>query len=269
MPYFTSMPVMDGSRAPNITDIIMNVTGGRIGGMAFMLFSDRLRNVIFCILGGVKMKKKTERILLEQKRLGYAQVAGLPPVYGLYGSVFPILIYALFTSSPQFVFGVDATPAALVGGTLASLGITGGSPEAMALVPVITLLTACWLFLFYFIKAGKLVNYISKPVMGGFISGIGCTIILMQIPKLFGGNAGTGELFVLLYHIWQELPSFHPLSAVLGAGCVVILQISRKKAPKVPMSVLLMAVGAGRTACSVGDAKACLAGFKAVFPQCG
>lgn len=240
--------------------------------MAFMLFSDRLRNAIFYILGGVKMKKKTERNLLEQKRLkqghlkndilsgivvallsipismGYAQVAGLPPVYGLYGSVFPILIYALFTSSPQFVFGVDATPAALVGGTLASLGITGGSPEAMALVPVITLLTACWLFLFYFIKAGKLVNYISKPVMGGFISGIGCTIILMQVPKLFGGNAGTGELFVLLYHIWQELPSFHPLSAALGAGCVVILQISRKKAPKVPMSVLLMAVGAGLTA---------------------
>ena len=275
--------------------------------MAFMLFSDRLRNAIFYILGGVKMKKKTERNLLEQKRLkqghlkndilsgivvallsipismGYAQVAGLPPVYGLYGSVFPILIYALFTSSPQFVFGVDATPAALVGGTLASLGITGGSPEAMALVPVITLLTACWLFLFYFIKAGKLVNYISKPVMGGFISGIGCTIILMQVPKLFGGNAGTGELFVLLYHIWQELPSFHPLSAALGAGCVVILQISRKKAPKVPMSVLLMAVGAGLTASfssgsiwgeaapggSGGNAKACLAGFTAVFPQCG
>ena len=180
--------------------------------------------------------------------MGYAQVAGLPVVYGLYGSVLPILVYALFTSSPQFVFGVDATPAALVGSTLASLEIASGSPEAIAIVPVITMVTACWLFLFFLLKAGKLVNYISKPVMGGFISGIGCTIILMQVPKLFGGNAGTGELFVLLYHIWQELSSFNLLSAALGVGTVVILQIARKKIPKFPMSVILMVVGAGLTA---------------------
>lgn len=184
--------------------------------------------------------------------MGYAQVAGLPAVYGLYGSVFPVLVYALITSSPQFVFGVDATPAALVGGTLAGLGIAGSSPEAAALVPVITLAVGCWLLLFFAIRAGKLVNYISGPVMGGFISGIGCTIILMQVPKLFGGNAGTGELFVLLRHIWQELPSFHPLSAALGIGCVLILQIAKKKLPRVPMSVILMAAGAGLTAlCSL------------------
>ena len=180
--------------------------------------------------------------------MGYAQVAGLPVVYGLYGSVLPVLVYALLTSSPQFVFGVDATPAALVGGTLAGLGIISGSQEAIAIVPVITMVTACWLLLFFILKAGKLVNYISKPVMGGFISGIGTTIILMQVSKLFGGNAGTGELFVLLYHIWQELASFNPLSALLGIGTVVILQIARKKVPKIPMSVIMMALGAGLTA---------------------
>jgi SulP family sulfate permease len=62
--------------------------------------------------------------------MGYAQVAGLPVVYGLYGSLLPILVFSLITSSPQFVFGVDATPAALVGATLASLGIVTGSGEA-------------------------------------------------------------------------------------------------------------------------------------------
>ena len=180
--------------------------------------------------------------------MGYAQVAGLPVVYGLYGSVFPILVYALFTSSPQFVFGVDAAPAALVGGTLASLEIAQGSQEAIAIVPVITMITACWLFIFYILKAGRLIKYISKPVMGGFISGIACTIILMQVAKLFGGNAGTGEVFILLYHIWQELSKFHFLSAVLGVGTVVILQIARKKAPKIPMSVILMAAGAAGSA---------------------
>ena len=166
--------------------------------------------------------------------MGYAQVAGLPVVYGLYGSVFPVLVYALITSSPQFVFGVDAAPAALVGGTLASLGIASGSPEAAAIVPVITMVTGCWLLLFFALRAGRLVNYISKPVMGGFISGIACTILLMQVPKLFGGDGVAGELFVLLYGIWRQLPSFHLLSAVLGVSTVVILQVAKRKRPRFP-----------------------------------
>ena len=55
--------------------------------------------------------------------MGYAQIAGLPAVYGLYGSVFPILLFALFSTSPQFVFGVDAAPAALVGSALLGMNI--------------------------------------------------------------------------------------------------------------------------------------------------
>ena len=77
--------------------------------------------------------------------MGYAQIAGLPAAYGLYGSLLPVLVYAFTTSSPQFVFGVDATPAVLVGGTLAALGVTTGSDEAMRLVPAITLVVAAWL----------------------------------------------------------------------------------------------------------------------------
>ena len=80
--------------------------------------------------------------------MGYAQIAGLPAVYGLYCSILPVLIYGLVTSSPQFVFGVDATPAALVGGTLATLGIVSGSEEAKAVVPSITLVAALWLLLY-------------------------------------------------------------------------------------------------------------------------
>lgn len=179
--------------------------------------------------------------------MGYAQVAGLPVTYGLYGSIVPILVYSLFTSSPQFVFGVDATPAALVGGALASLGVTAGTQEAMEIVPLITFVTACWLVLFYVIKAGRLVNYISTPVMGGFISGIGCTIILMQVPKLFGGSPGTGELFILLMNIGEQLEKFNLVSAILGFGTVVIILVAKKYIPKFPMSVVLMAVGAALT----------------------
>ena len=118
--------------------------------------------------------------------MGYAQIAGLPAVYGLYGSLLPILVFGLLTTSRQFVVGVDAMPAAMVGGFLAEMGIAAESDDALHLVPAIAICVALWFGVFYLFKAGRIVKYISAPVMGGFISGVGMTIILMQLPKLFG-----------------------------------------------------------------------------------
>lgn len=179
--------------------------------------------------------------------MGYAQIAGLPAVYGLYGSVLPILFFAVFSTSPQFIFGVDAAPAALVGSALLSMGIESGSEEAMRAVPVLTLFVALWLFAFSYMKAGKLVNYISAPVMGGFITGICTTIMLMQIPKLFGGSAGVGEFFELAVHIGESLEKLNLPSLLLGLFALFILLLSKKLIPKFPMAVLLMAAGACMT----------------------
>lgn len=179
--------------------------------------------------------------------MGYAQIAGLPAVYGLYGSVLPILFFAVFSTSPQFIFGVDAAPAALVGSALLSMGIESGSKEAMRAVPVLTLFVALWLFAFSYMKAGKLVNYISAPVMGGFITGICTTIILMQIPKLFGGSAGVGDFFELAVHIGESLEKLNLPSLLLGLFALFILLLSKKLIPKFPMAVLLMAAGACMT----------------------
>ena len=176
--------------------------------------------------------------------MGYAQIAGLPAVYGLYGSVFPILVFAFFSTSPQFIFGVDAAPAALVGSALISLHVESGSKEAMAVVPVLTFFVAVWLLAFYIMKAGKLVNYISAPVMGGFITGICTTIILMQLPKLMGGTAGTGELPELAVHIARTAKQINVPSLIMGIAALAILLLSKKRIPKFPMAVVLMAAGA-------------------------
>ena len=175
--------------------------------------------------------------------MGYAQIAGLPAVYGIYGSVFPILAFALFSTSPQFIFGVDAAPAALIGSALLSLNIELGSDEAIAAVPVMTFFVAVWLLAFYFMKAGKLVNYISAPVMGGFITGICTTIILMQIPKIIGGTSGTGEFFELAEHIFETGKHINIPSVIMGVIALVILLVSKKLIPKFPMAVVLMFAG--------------------------
>lgn len=147
--------------------------------------------------------------------MGYAEVSGLPPVYGLYGSVLPILFFAMFTTSPQFIFGVDAAPAAIIGAAAAGLGLQAQSPEAMSFIPMTALFAGCWLLLFFLLKAGKVVDYISTPVMGGFISGIAVTIILMQIPKILGGGSGTGELPELIRAIIEAV---HQINGASGAA---------------------------------------------------
>ncbi len=177
--------------------------------------------------------------------MGYALVAGLPVIYGLYGSLLPILAYAFLTSSPRYIFGVDAAPAALTGGVLLTLSITNESERAIKIVPVITLITAIWLIIFYIVRADRIIKYISESVMGGFITGIGMTIILMQVPKLFGGDSGMGELSALIAHIYTEAgEGFHLLSFALGISTIIIILICKKLFPKAPMAAIMMIGGA-------------------------
>lgn len=204
--------------------------------------------------------------------MGYASVAGLPVVYGLYGSLLPILIFGLISSSVRVVFGVDAAPAALVGGMLASFGIAAETEQALQIIPVITLLTSIWLVLFFFLRADRLLKFISQPVMGGFITGIGVTIILMQVPKLFGGVSGHGEVVELLVHIIKQaagigtdsfsdgvnvIGGFNLPSFILGVSTIAIILICRKFCPKVPVQPILMFAGAALTFFG-GDAVASL-----------
>lgn len=175
--------------------------------------------------------------------MGYATIAGLPPVYGLYGSLFPILIFAFLTTSPQFVVGVDAMPAVMVGTLMVELGFAAESKEAMSLASIMAIAVSIWFLVFYIAKAGRIVKYISTPVMGGFISGIGMTIILMQAPKLFGGNPGTGELIPLVINIAQQLHSFNLLSFALGMATIVIILVCKKYIPKVPMTIVMLVAG--------------------------
>lgn len=177
--------------------------------------------------------------------MGYAQVSGLPAVYGLYGSIFPILIFGLLSTSKQFIFGVDAAPAALVGAFLASIEVEGGSDRAVQIVPVVSFFVGIWLVLMSNLRTGKLVSYISTPVMGGFISGISTTIIFMQIPKVMGGVSGTGEMFELVKHIIKtSQTSLNWMSLGLGTAALLILLVSKKFIPRVPMSIPVMIAGA-------------------------
>ncbi len=95
----------------------------------------------------------------------------------------------------------------------------------------------------YVLKTGKMVDFISTPVMGGFVSGIAVTIILMQIPKGTWCFLRNRELPELLHHLWKTMHHVNGMSVVLGCVSLLIIVISRKIAPKFPMVVVVMVAG--------------------------
>lgn len=175
--------------------------------------------------------------------MGYAQIAGLPAVYGLYGSVFPILLFALFSTSPQFIFGVDAAPAALVGSALVSLGIEGGSREALAAVPMLTFCgsLAAGLLSVPGRKTGELYlgsgdGRIYQWYLYHDHSDAGAEIIWRQSRRRRTfGTAGT---------YLGEPDGLSSTIAASGRRCTGDPSGIQKIIPKFPMAVLLMALGA-------------------------
>ncbi len=177
--------------------------------------------------------------------MGYAQIAGLPPVYGLYGAVIPFIVFAALSTSRQLVFGVDAAPAALVASAVVGAGLVVGTDDGMRIVPWMTLFTAGFLVLFWAVRAGKFVNYISAPVMGGFVSGIAVSVIFSQLPKLMGGQPSGGEMTEHVIALMETIASGPNLIALaFGVATIVIIQLSKRFIPKVPMPIFVM-LGAG------------------------
>ena len=166
--------------------------------------------------------------------MGYSQIAGLPAVYGLYGSVFPIIfICIIFYISAVHLWSGCGTSS--VGWISTSWDeYTKWFQRSTCSCASDHIFVALWLLAFYLMHAGKLVNYISAPVMGGFITGICSTIILMQVPKLMGGTAGTGELLELLEHIEKTAEQINLPSLILGILSLVVLLAAKKDHAEIP-----------------------------------
>ncbi len=169
--------------------------------------------------------------------MGYAQIAGLSPVYGLYASIVPAIVFALVTNTRSIVFGMDSAAVAVTGGVVMQAGIALGSPDAFAIMPMLTILVAAFLLLFALTNAGKLVHYVPEPVMNGFILGISIVIISHQLPGLLGVNS------VSLFHLPALVTQVNVPSLVLSIFALSALFFIGRYAPKLPGALIVLAFG--------------------------
>lgn len=154
-------------------------------------------------------------IMLIPQSLAYAQLAGLPPEVGLYASVAPLLLYALFGSSRVLAVGPVAVVSLM---TAAAIGehAAPGSPAYGSAAITLAFLSGAMLLLMGVLKLGFLANFLSHPVISGFISASGLLIAASQLKTLMGVQADGHNLVELLTHLRQQLP--HTQVLTLGVG---------------------------------------------------
>lgn len=173
--------------------------------------------------------------------LAYAQLAGVPAYYGLYAALIPTIIGALFGSSRQLSTGPVAMTSLLTAASVAPLAAQG-SDQFFAYVVLLALISGLFQIAFGVMRMGVLLNFLSHPVLMGFINAAALIIGLSQLPALLGVAPQQSGHFIL--DVWAVLGSAsqtHILSFVFGIVSLSALFAFKKYAPKLPGVLITVA----------------------------
>jgi high affinity sulfate transporter 1 len=178
--------------------------------------------------------------------IAYAVASGVPGIHGLYATIVPLLAYALFGPSRIMVLGPDSSLAALILAVV--LPLSGGNPaRAVALAGMLAILSGLICIVAGVARLGFVTELLSKPIRYGYMNGIACSVIISQLPKLFGFSAGgTGPLdqvAAIARSLWSGRTNLATLS--LGAGALASILLLRRW-PRVP--AMLVAIAAATMA---------------------
>lgn len=172
--------------------------------------------------------------------IGYAQIAGLPPAAGLYALIVPTVVYALVVSSRQVVASPDAAAAALVASSLGGLA-AAGSAEYLTMALAQAIICGVLFILLAVFKLGFLANFLSKPILVGFVGGLALDILVSQIAKMLGVKIDSGGEFVdKVVGLVTGLPTFNVWSLLISVCAVVVLLAGRGLLPVVPWALVVL-----------------------------
>jgi MFS superfamily sulfate permease-like transporter len=171
--------------------------------------------------------------VLVPQALAYASIAQVSPVVGLYAAPGALLLYAVLGSSRVLVVGPMAAVAALSAATVADLAPVGEADFA-ALTAGLALTTGAAALIAGLLRLGFLANFISPPVLKGFIIGLALTIVIGQLPKLFGIAPGTGDFFEQLWRLVTHLGDTQALTLLVGGLSLALIIGMRRVAPGFP-----------------------------------
>ena len=180
--------------------------------------------------------------LLIPAGMGYAEAAGLPPVTGLHATVVALLAYAAVGPSRTLILGPDSSLAPII--ALAVLPLAAGDPgRATALAGLLALLSGALLLAGGLLRLGFVMDLLSKPIRLGYLNGVALTIIVGQLPKLFGFSADGESLLGRARGFVTGLGDGRAglAAATLGLTALAAILAARQLAPRLPVFLLTMA----------------------------
>ncbi|MGW8379734.1 sulfate permease [Streptomyces sp. ODS28] len=188
--------------------------------------------------------------LLVPQGMAYAELAGLPPITGLYTSVLCLLGYAVFGPSRILVLGPDSSLGPMIAATVLPLVASGGDPgRAVALASVLALLTGGIMVLAAVARLGFVADLISKPTMIGYMNGLALTILIGQLPKLCGFSVEADDMLGEAAGFVRGLADGKAVgaAALVGAGGTVLVLVLQRWLPKVPAVLVMVVLAIGAT----------------------
>jgi high affinity sulfate transporter 1 len=174
--------------------------------------------------------------------LAYGALAGLP-LAGLYGSMLPLIAYALFGSSRRLIVGPDTAMAAIVAVAVAPL-VLGDAGRLALLAAGLGVMTGMLCLLAGLLRLGFIANFLSKPVIVGFMHGLAVVVAVAQLPKVLGITSGGETTLEQFANVLQRLGDTNPVTLAIGGATFAVILLCRRFLPRVPGAVVAL-VGAG------------------------
>jgi len=172
--------------------------------------------------------------------IGYAQIAGLPPTAGLYAMIVPAIVYAFVVSSRQLVAAPDAAASALVASSIGGLALAG-SADYLTLALAQAIVCGVVFLLCAVFRLGFLANFLSKPILVGFVGGLALDILVSQVAKMLGIKIDSGaEFSAKVGDLMAGLPAANVWAMAISAVSVGVLVVGRRFAPGVPWALIVL-----------------------------
>jgi high affinity sulfate transporter 1 len=195
--------------------------------------------------------------LLVPQGMAYAELAGLPPITGLYTSIMCLLGYAVFGPSRILVLGPDSSLGPMIAATILPLiAAKGDAKRAVELASMLALMVAAIMILAAVAKLGFIADLISKPTMIGYLNGLALTILIGQLPKLFGFKVEGDGLIAEFTGFLEGLAKGEAVAAAAAVGIagIVLILVLQRWLPKVPAVLIMVLLAiAATTVFSLAD----------------
>ncbi len=202
--------------------------------------------------------------------LGYAKIAGMPVVTGLYTMLIPMAVFAVLGSSRHLVVGADSATAAILAAALTGLAVAG-SERYVRLAGLAALLAGGLLLLARLARLGFLANFLSRTVLVGFLTGVGIQVAAGQLPDMLGVTATGKNTLTKLLGIVRALPHVHRSDLAVSIGVIVIVLAARRITRKIPgpLIAVIIAIGLSRAVDLAGRGAAVVGAVPRGLPHLG